>query len=255
VSVIGAKSFLATAFAAAGMLIGTTAAGAGLELAPGARVGIIAMMSTDVTHYHVGKSPSGSFMRTYRVDWPASEVIDDPLANELTSAGLEPVFLAPSEPLRRQSRAWIITQLQAARLPRAAMEEFDRIATTENLQALVIVAPGPNNNPESVQGNRLRRLPAYVQGWGFSTNDETDGLTRPVVFNLTQMLLISRTGNEAEFEFREWGGAFVYEWADFDPGEDAKALPQSEIDKFRPVIADVLQRQMARLMPHIKADG
>ena len=75
------------------------------------------------------------------------------------------------------------------------------------------------------------------------------------MFNLTQMLLIGKTGKDAEMAFREWGGGFVYEWANFDPGADIKTLPQSEIDKFRPVISDVLLRQMARLMPHLKLAG
>jgi hypothetical protein len=241
---------------AAILMIGTAEVGAAdITLPAGARVGIIAMLPTDVTHYHVGKNQSASFMRTYRVQWPASEVVDDPLAGELKNAGLEPVFLDPTEVMRRQSRPWIISQPLAAKLPRAAMEEIERITTSENLQALVIVAPGPNSNPESVQGNRLRKLPAYVQGWGFSTSDEPDGITRPVVFNLTQMILIGKAGNSWDLSFREWGGGFVYEWANFDPGADLKTLPQSEIDKFRPVISDVLQRQITRLMPHIKIAG
>ena len=41
----------------------------------------------------------------------------------------------------------------------------------------------------------------------------------------------------------------------FNPGADLKTLPPEEIDKFRPVISDVLQRQIGRLMPHIKAAG
>jgi hypothetical protein len=135
------------------------------------------------------------------------------------------------------------------------MQELEEIITAQNLAALVIVAPGMNKNPEAVQGNRLRKLPAYVQGWGFSTSDEPDGITRPIVFNLTQMLLIGRDGNSLDLSFREWGGGFVYEWADFNSGVDLKALPATEIDKFRPVISDILQRQIGRLLPHIKVAG
>jgi hypothetical protein len=211
------------------------------------------MMSTDVTHYHVGKNPQGSFMRTYRVSWPASEIIGDPLAAQLKSAGLEPVFLDPSDLLKRQVRPWIITTSQAARLPNAAMEEIQRIMGAENLKALIVVTPGPNANPESVAGNRLRKLPVYVQGWGFSTSD--DAAAKPVVFNLVQMLLFGASGNNVELAFREWGGGYVYEWATFEPGTDLKALPEAEIDKFRPVISDVLQRQIGRLLPHLKVAG
>jgi hypothetical protein len=254
--VTGAKSFLAACLMAASAL-GSAAAWAADQLiaAPGARVGIIVMMSTDITHYHVGKASQTSFMRTYRVAWPASEVIDDQLAATLKGAGLEPVFLDPTELLRRQRQSWIISSPLATKLPNAAAEEIGRIMTAENLQGLVIVAPGPNNNPDPVQGNRLRKLPAYVQGWGFSTSDDAGGTTKPVVFNLTQMLLIAKDGNSAEMIMREWGGGFVYEWASFDPGADLKTLPQSEIDKFRPVITDVMQRQIARLMPRLKVAG
>lgn len=252
----GLRRLLAAWILAAGFVsIATDVSAADLALPAGSRVGIVVMLSTDVTHYHVGKNPQGSFMRTYRVAWPAAEIIDDPLAAELMKAGLEPVFLDPSEALRRQVRPWFINTSQVARLPNVAMEEIQRVITAENLKALVIVAPGPNANPESVAGNRLRRLPVYVQGWGFSTSDEPNGIEKPVVFNLVQMLLFGANGNSLELAFREWGGGFVYEWANFSPGADLKALPAEEIDKFRPVISDVLQRQIGRLMPHLKVAG
>jgi hypothetical protein len=237
------------------MLASTDVMADDVTLPPGARVGIIVMVPTDITHYHVGKNPQGSFMRTYRVAWPAAELIDDPLAAQVKGAGFEPVFLDPSDVLRRQARQWIIMTSQAARLPNAAMEEIERIIAAENLKALIIAAPGPNANPESVAGNRLRKLPVYVQGWGFSTSDEPNGIAKPVVFNLVQMLLFGATGNNVEFAFREWGGGFVYEWANFDPGTDLKTLPDTEIEKFRPVISDVMERQIGRLMPHLKVAG
>jgi hypothetical protein len=252
----GLRRFLAAGLLAVGLVLASNDAAADdLSLPAGSRIGIIAMMPTDVTHYHVGKTPQGSFMRTYRVAWPVAELIDDPLAAQLKSAGFEPVFLDPSEVLRRQARPWIIMAPQSARMPNAAMEEFQRILVAENLKALIVVAPGPNANPESVSGNRLRKLPVYVQGWGFSTSDEPTGIAKPVVFNLVQMLLFGTTGVNAELAFREWGGGFVYEWANFDPGSDLKTLQPEEIDKFRPVVSDVIQRQIGRLMPHLKVAG
>ena len=255
-SVNGLKSLLTACILAVGLaLVSTGAAADDLTLPSGARVGVIVMVPTDVTHYHVGKNPQGSFMRTYRVQWVASEIIGDPLAAQLRSAGLEPVFLDASELLRRQARPWIITTPQAARLPNAAMDEIQHIMAAENLKGLIVVAPGPNANPESVAGNRLRKLPVYVQGWGFSTSDEPNGIDKPVVFNLVQMLLFGASGSNVALAFREWGGGYVYEWANFEPGADLKTLPEAEINKFRPVISDVLQRQIGRLMPHIKSAG
>jgi hypothetical protein len=220
----------------------------------GARIGIIDMMSTDVTHFHVGKAPVNSFMRTYRGPWSLSEVIDEPLIWTLTNAGFEPVAVQPSDLLRRQKQQWIVSTNDENKLPRGCNEELNRIMADQSLVALVIVAAGPNTDPESVEGNRLRKLPNYVQGWGFSTSDEPEGTTKPVVFNLTQMLLIHKTDESARLEYREWGGSYVYEWSNFAPGADLKTLPDAEIAKFRPVIADVMKRQIARLMPHIKPE-
>ncbi len=220
----------------------------------GARIGIIDMMSTDVTHFHVGKQPVNSFMRTYRGSWSLADVIDEPLIWTLTNAGFEPVAVQPSDTLRHQRQAWIVSTNESNKLPRACNDELERIMSAENLVALIIVAAGPNTNPESIEGNRLKKLPAYVQGWGFSTSDDPEGTTKPVVFNLTQMLLVQRTPDYTRLGYREWGGGYVYEWSNFSPGTDLKTLPDAEIAKFRPVIADVMKRQIARLMPHIKPE-
>lgn len=213
------------------------------------------MMPTDVTHFHVGKVQQASFMRTYRLTWPSTESVDDPIAAMLKGMGFEPVFLDPTEQLRRQRQNWIVANPHANKLPRAAEEEIQRILDADNLQGLVIVTPGANSNPDSVAGNRLRKLPSYVQGWGFSTSDEPEGVTKPVVFNLTQMLLIGRAPESPELIFRDWGGDFVYEWAGFQPGEDLKALSPDEISKFRPVIQDIVQRQIGRISPRLKVAG
>lgn len=220
----------------------------------GARIGIIDMMSSDVTHFHVGRVAVNSFMRTYRGAWSLADVIDEPLIWTLTNAGFEPVSMQASEQLRRQRQQWIVSTNGSNKLPRACNEELDRIMQGENLVALIIVAAGPNTDPESVDGNRLRKLPEYVQGWGFSTSDEPEGTSKPVVFNLTQMLLVQRTEDGTRLAYREWGGGYVYEWSNFSPGPDLKTLPEAEIAKFRPVIADVMKRQIARLMPHIKPE-
>jgi hypothetical protein len=252
-----AKRFVAAcAVIVSAWISATTAFAADQLVLPAlARVGIIVMMPADLTHYHLGKSRQGSFMRTYQLSWPVSEVVDDPIAATLKGMGFEPVFLDPSEQLRRQRQSWIVAHPLANKLPDAASDEIWRILEAEKLQGLVIVTPGPNSDPESVPGNRLRRLPSYLQGWGFSTSDDPDGVTRPVVFNLTQMLVIGRDAESAELIFREWGGAFVYEWSGFQPGTDLKALTADEISKFRPVMQDVLRKQIERLTPRIRVAG
>jgi hypothetical protein len=98
----------------------------------------------------------------------------------------------------------------------------------------------------------MRKLPEYIQGWGFSTSDEPGGLTKPVVFNLTQMLLIGKTTDGVRLEEREWGGAYVYEWENFTAPPNMKVIPDAEIAKLKPLITDVMKRQIARLVPHLQ---
>lgn len=236
------------------LLAGSAVSGAELALAipAGARIGIIDMMTADVTHFHVGAKPVNSFLRTYRGSWSVADVIDEPLIWSLTNAGLEPVAVTASDLLRRQKGKWIVQNPQATKLSRDCLEEMQRMLDEQKLSALIVIAPGPNSNPESVDGNRLKQLPEYIQGWGFSTNDEPGGVTKPIVFNLTQMLLIGKTTDGVRLEHREWGGSYVYEWPNFTPPPDMKTLPEAEVNKLRPVITDVMKRQIARLVPHLQ---
>jgi hypothetical protein len=248
----GAKRFV-TACAVAACFVTTAALAADQLVLPArARVGIITMMPADLTHYHVGKSRLGSFMRTYEIGWPVAEVVDNPIAAMLKGMGAEPVFLEPTDELRHEKQSWIVSNPLANKLPRGAEAEIARILEAENLQGLVIVAPGANSNPGSANGDRLKKLPGFVQGWGFSTSDEPDGVANPVVFNLTQMLIIGRGAESPELIFRDWGGAYLDKWAGFNPGPDLKAVPAEGISKFRPVMRDVLQTQIGRLTPRIK---
>ena len=235
-------------------IAGTTAGAAELPLAipKGGRIGIIDMMTPDVTHFHVGATPVKSFLRTYRAAWSVADVIDEPLIWSLTNIGLEPVSLQASELLRRQKQSWLMSNPQGTKLARGCLEELQRMISEENLSALIIVAPGPNSDPESVEGNRLKKLPEYIQGWGFSTSDEPDGITKPLVFNLTQMLVVQKTTDGVRLEHREWGGSYVYEWANFVPPSDIKTMPEAEMVKLKPVIADVMKRQIARVTPQLQ---
>jgi hypothetical protein len=240
--------------AAIAMAAGSRATAAELALAipKGGRIGIIDMMTPDVTHFHVGATAVKSFLRTYRASWSVADVIDEPLIWSLTNIGLEPVSLQASELLRRQKQAWLMANPTGTKLARGCMEELQRVIMEENLSALIIVAPGPNSNPESVEGNRLKKLPEYIQGWGFSTSDEPDGLSKPVVFNLTQMIVIGKTTDGIRLEHREWGGNYVYEWANFAPPDDIKTIPEAEVAKLKPVITDVMKRQIARITPQLQ---
>jgi len=250
----GAKRFVtACAAAVCTWAVATSALAADqLVLPTGARVGIVTMMPSDLTHYHVGRSRLDSFMRTYRLGWPLAEVVDDPIAAMLKGMGFEPVFVEAPDRLRHQKQSWIVSNPLANKLPNDAEEELARLLIAQNLEGLIIVAPGNNSTPGSADGDRLRKLPGYVQGWGFSTSDDPGGVTTPVVFNLTQMLIVGRTPEASELIFRDWGGLLLSRWPGFQPGTDLKALSEDTIAKFRPVMQETLQAQIERLKPRIR---
>ena len=64
--------------------------------------------------------------------------------------------------------------------------------------------------------------------------------------------MIGKTTDGVRLEHREWGGSYVYEWANYSPPADIKQIPDSEVAKLKPVIADVMKRQIARVTPQLQ---
>jgi hypothetical protein len=219
----------------------------------GGRIGIIDMVTNDVTHFHIGKSEATSFMRTYRGNWVAADLIDDPLIASLNSAGFQPVAVPASDTLRKERRSWIIEKPRQERLARGCMKELARIMVEQNLAALIVVAPGQNSEPEYVDGDRFSRLPGTLNGFGFSTSDQPIGTTKAGVFDFTQFLVVAKDGDDAEVVLRDWGGNRVYDWPGFTPGADPKSMTHEQIGELYPVLADALKKRIdSRLMPRLK---
>lgn len=227
--------------------------GAEPRIAAGGRVGIIDMVTSDVVHFHIGKAEVNNFMRTYRGNWVAADLIDDPLIAALTAAGFQPVSVQVSPELRKERRSWIYEKPRAEKLPRGAMKELGRILTEQNLAAVIVVAPGQNTEPEYVDGDRYSRLPGSTEGLGFSTSDMPIGTTKAGVFDFTQILVVVKDGDGQALLLRDWGGNRVYDWPGFDPGPNLKALSDDQIAQLRPVYADALKKRIdTRIMPRLK---
>lgn len=219
----------------------------------GARVGILDMVTSDVTHFHIGRAELSNFMRTYRGNWAPADIIDDPLISALTAAGYQPVAVAATDKLREERQSWIVEKPRSSRLPRGCMKELGRIMRQQNLGALIVVAAGANSEPEYVEGDRYSRLPGTVQGLGFSTSDEPIGSTKAGVFDFTQFIVVAREDDDQELLLRDWGGNRVYDWPDFAPGEDLKAITDEQIAQLRPVFTDALKNRIeTRIMPRLK---
>jgi hypothetical protein len=225
----------------------------GATIPAGGRVGIIDMVTNDVTHFHIGRAEVNNFMRTYRGNWVSADLIDDPLIASLNAAGFQPVAIAPSENLRKERQSWIVEKPRADRLPRGCMKELGRILTEQNLAALIVVAPGANSEPEYVDGDRYSRLPGSMQGFGFSTSDNPIGTTKAGVFDFTQIVVVAKDGDGQALMLRDWGGNRVYDWPGFDPGANIKALTEDQIAQLRPVFTEALKKRIdTRIMPRLK---
>jgi len=245
----GIRVVLLICLAACG-LAGVASAADSAPLPAGARVGIVDLVTNDVTHYHLGKSELTRFMRTYRAGWDAAELIDDPLMTALMGAGFQPQFIKASEALLRERDDWIVHNPRAGKLPRGAMKELGRLMTEQNLAALIVVAPGANNEPEFDARGRLTALPRTLQGFGFATSDEPDGIKKPAIFDFTQFVVVASTGDGARFVTRDWGGNKLYDWTTFDPGENFKTLTGAQLAPMKPVLAEAIKTRITtRLMP------
>lgn len=219
----------------------------------GARVGIVDFVTNDITHYHIGKGELNRFLRTYRASWSAAELVDDLLITTLIGAGYQPSMLKPSEAMVKDRDSWFIHEPRDNKLPRGAMKEIGRFMVEQNLAALILAAPGANSEPEFDPRNRLTQLPRTTQGFGFTTTDEPDGIKKPAVFDFTQFIVVAATGDGPRLVLRDWGGSKLYDWNDFDPGENFKQLPNSTLTQIRPVIADALKNRVTtRVVPGLK---
>ena len=220
----------------------------------GARIGIIDMVTNDVTHYHAGGSEVSNFMRTYRGDWSAAELIDAPLMAALKEAGFAPLTVETTDELHKEREDWFVESPTAKKLPRGAMKELGRIMTELKLGGVIVVVAGSNAKPEFVAGERWNLLPRTVQGIGFlTTSDDPKGPFKASIFDFTQMVVVAMTSDGPELLARDWGANRIYDWAGFDPGANFKALSPAQLAPLQPVIASAIkQRITTRLVPRLK---
>src|SRR4051794_14908185 len=170
----------------------------------GARVGVVNMMDAEVTHFHTSKVLAQSFFKTQLVNWQVDSMLSDAVMQRLTQLELVPVPMGASEDLMRNRDEFFVNNSVAKGLPRDVAKQFAQLAATENLEALIVLAPGLNNSSQA--GNLVRRgLPDYLRGWGFVTGDTNE---KPALFNMTQVLLISTTPSGSVLNAREWGGSY-----------------------------------------------
>ncbi len=140
-------------FAACLLLAGSVATPLALARDPtqliihkGARVGVVNMMDPEVTHFHTSKVLEQSFMKTHPVGWQVDSMLSDAVGQRLTKLELVAVPMGPSDALMRNRDEYFVNNSVAKGLPREISREFAQLASTEHLDALIVLAPGLNNS-------------------------------------------------------------------------------------------------------------
>jgi hypothetical protein len=215
-----------------------------LMLHKGARVGIVNMMDAEVTHFHTSKVLSESFFKTHLVNWNVDSMLADAVSQRLTQLELVPVPFGATDALMHDRDQNFINNSVAKGLPKDLARQLTQLAAGERLEALIVLAPGLNNSSQAGGGPYRKDLPDYLRGWGYVTGDPNQ---KPVLINMTQVLLIGITPEGAKLQAREWGGGYTEEWADYVAPPDPKRPPVDVLDKLQPLFGRILGKQGSRV--------
>lgn len=215
-----------------------------LVLNKGARIGIVSLLDPAVTHYHAAKDIEASFMKTQFVNWNIEAMLVAALKERFTELGLVEVPLSANDALNKTRDNCFLHAALVKGLPRECGPAFAELASTQRLDAIIILGPGLN---DSGHGKRRKDLPDFLRGWGFSTGTED----KPELFNMTELLLVSTSDQGVKLGAREWGGSYAQQWSSFMGLPDERAVSSDQLGQLVPLFADVLNRQCSRLLEQV----
>lgn len=215
-----------------------------VAIAKGARVGIVNLLDPEVMHFHQARRLTDSFLKSYTVGWRIDVMLANAARERLQQLGLVQVPVDPSNELLDRREDCIVDANLSNGLVRDCVPAFVSLAAAHQLDALIVLGPGLNNS----RHGRQRDLPAYLRGWGFATGRAAT----PTVFNMTELLFIGISGNQAQLLARAWGGADEMQWSAFVPPPDLKSMPQSQIDQLQPLFQNMLTSQCSTLLDQIE---
>jgi hypothetical protein len=223
---------------------------ANLQLASGARVGVVNLLDAEVTHFHAARQVQDSFLKTYPVNWAVNAMLLGAVEDGLTQRGLKAVPVAASDELSRARENCFLNATLAKGLPRECAAPFARLAAAEHLEAIIVLGPGLNTAAHA-GASRHRELPEYLRGWCFvSGAGQPHGA--PQLLSLTELLLIGVGPAGAQIADREWGGD-GHSWTDYPAPADLKAIPAQQLDQLRPLFGAMLKQQAGALLGHLQA--
>ncbi len=222
-----------------------------LALAHGARVGVVSLLSPEITHFHSGHTIKDASLHTEYVGWSTGGMLMDALKDRAAQMGLVLVPLAPTTELTRAREDCFLDGNFNKGLPKECVLPLEHLGSDDHVQAVIVLAPGLNNSTHS-GSTRRKELPDYVRGWGFMTGEAASSDGKPALFSMTEMLLVAPAPEGPELRGREWGGNYAVEWTDFVPPPDPKAIPASYYTQLQPLFEGILGRQASRLLDQVQ---
>jgi hypothetical protein len=223
-----------------------------LVLARGARIGVISLLDAEVTHYHSAKALKDTALHTEPVQWSVPTMLIEALRDRVAQMGLVIVPLEVTDELDRARESCFLNGNFNKGLPKDCVAAFEHLGAAERVDAVIALAPGLNNSTHATGSTRHKEMPEYVRGWAVETGDTDSPNGKPMLINMTELLLVAPSADGPVLRGREWGGNYTLEWSNYVPPAEPKELPAQSYAQLQPLFASILGRQAARLVEQIE---
>jgi hypothetical protein len=222
-----------------------------LRLARGARVGVINLLDAEVTHFHAAKALKDTALHTEPVEWSVYNMLIDALKERAGQMGLVLVPLGATNELDRARENCFLNGNFNKNLPKDCVPAFASLGVAERVDAIIALAPGLNNSTHA-GSTRRKEMQDYVLGWTVETGDTDSPDGKPMLFSMTELLLVAPSSDGPALRAREWGGSYSLEWTNYVAPAEPKELPPNSYPQLQPLFTAILARQAGRLLDQIE---
>ena len=224
-----------------------------LVLPAGSRIGIVNLLSADLSYYYYGTTIFQNKLKTFPVDWNIPGYFDSLLQQALTERGYEPVIIKPSAFLQSHR-----TDLYASSgffttddIDRLVPDEIAAWVRDERLSAIIVVSTEADKTFKIGSGfwsARYATFPDLMVDWGVIVKNPLVGKPIPYVYNATAPMLIDLAGGDAKTLRIGRGSSELIEWKDSGIPDDARDLALTDLAAARPLLEQAIGRQIDGLM-------
>ena len=224
-----------------------------MALPAGSRVGIVNLLSADLTYYFIGVTIFQNKLTTFPVDWNIPGYFDSLLQKGLADRGFVPVVIEPSAFLRSHrtdlyaSSGWFTTD----EVDRVVPDEIEAWKREYGLAAVIVVSTEADKTFKIGSGfwsARYATFPDQLVDWGVIVKNPLIGKPIPYIYNASAPILVDLTGVEAKTYHIERGSSELIEWKEAVMPDDASGLTSTELAAARPLLEQAIDRQIGRLL-------